>query len=165
MKASTLGLFFFLLSVPGALAQQKKATSSTMNNTNSEQELITLSREKWRWMAEKKADTLAALFHEKSMFVHMGGSWGKEQEIKVIRSGEIWYKKADVHEVSVQLIGNTAILLNRITLQAVVGGNEVVNPFSHRSVYRRDGQMDVRLPIVHPANHSVGIDGAKQATC
>ncbi|MBK8953329.1 MAG: nuclear transport factor 2 family protein [Chitinophagaceae bacterium] len=86
-------------------------------------------------MAEKKADTLADLFHEKSVFVHMGGSWGKTQELNVIKSGSIHYKKADVHEASVKIIDNTAILLNRITLLAAVGGNEVTNPFMVTEVY------------------------------
>ena len=63
------------------------------------------------------------------MFVHMGGSWGKEQEINIIKSGGIWYKKAEVYSASVNIIGNTAILLNDIDLLAVVGGNEVTNPF------------------------------------
>jgi hypothetical protein len=86
-------------------------------------------------MADKKADTLARLFHEKAVFVHMGGSWGKEQELNVIKSGGIWYKKADIYEVSVNIIDNTAILLDRITLLAVVGGNEVTNPFEVTEVY------------------------------
>ena len=72
------------------------------------------------------------------MFVHMGGSWGKEQEITVIKSGRIHYKKADVHEASVKIIDNTAILLNRITLLAVVGGNEVTNPFMVTEVYVKE---------------------------
>jgi hypothetical protein len=65
----------------------------------------------------------------------MGGSWGKEQEVNIIKSGGIWYKKADIHDVSVNIIDNTAILLNRITLLAVVGGNEVTNPFMVTEVY------------------------------
>lgn len=32
-------------------------------------------------MAEKNADKLAELFHESAQFVHMGGYWGKEQEL------------------------------------------------------------------------------------
>ena len=92
-------------------------------------------------MADKNADKLADLFHEKSMFVHMGGSWGKEQEVNIIKSGGIWYKKADIHDVSVNIIDNTAILLNRITLLAVVGGNEVTNPFMVTEVYiKLDGK-------------------------
>jgi hypothetical protein len=106
-----------------------------MQTANLEQEIINLSKEKWRWMSEREVDTLDALFHEKAVFVHMGGSWGKEQELNVIKSGGIHYKKADIHEVSVNIIGTTAILLNRITLLAVVGGNEVTNPFVVTEVY------------------------------
>jgi hypothetical protein len=100
-----------------------------------EQEVIDLSKEKWTWMSERNMDTLEALFHEKSVFVHMGGSWGKEREMEIIKSGGIHYKKADIHEVSVNIIDNTAVLLNRITLLAVVGGNEVINPFMVTEVY------------------------------
>jgi hypothetical protein len=106
-----------------------------MQNVNLEQQVINLSKDKWRWMAERDADTLDALFHEKAVFVHMGGAWGKEQELDIIRGGGIHYKKADIHKVSVNIIGTTAILLNRITLLAVVGGNEVTNPFMVTEVY------------------------------
>ena len=108
---------------------------SAMGNINLEQEVIALSKEKWLWMSERNITTLDALFHEKSVFVHMGGSWGKERELEIIKSGGIHYKQADIHEVSVNIIGTTAVLLNRITLLAVVGGNEVTNPFMVTEVY------------------------------
>ena len=72
---------------------------SFAQNFPEEQEIIDLSKEKWEWMSDKNADALEGLFHEKSVFVHMGGSWGKEREINIIRDGGIWYKKADIHEV------------------------------------------------------------------
>lgn len=106
-----------------------------MQNVNLGQEVINLSKEKWLWMSERNIDTLDALFHEKAVFVHMGGAWGKAQEMEIIKSGGIHYKQADIHEVSLQIIGATAILLNRITLLAVVGGNEVTNPFMVTEVY------------------------------
>lgn len=112
--------------------------TAQQNHANMEQQLISLSKQKWQWMADKNADTLATLFHEKSMFVHMGGSWGKERELEVIRSGGIHYKKAEVYSVIVNIIGNTAILLNDIDLVAVVGGNEVVNPFMVTEVYIKE---------------------------
>ena len=124
MKTTIIGLFLIILGAQWSFAQ-----------SSAEQEIINLSKEKWQWMADKNADKLADLFHEKSMFVHMGGSWGKEQEVNIIKSGGIWYKKADIHDVSVNIIDNTAILLNRITLLAVVGGNEVTNPFMVTEVY------------------------------
>ena len=111
-----------------------------MQNGNLEQVVIDLSREKWRWMSERNVETLDALFHEKAVFVHMGGSWGKEREMEIIKSGGIHYKQADIHEVSVNIMDNTAVLLNRITLLAVVGGNEVTNPFIVAEVYvQQDG--------------------------
>ena len=106
-----------------------------MQNKTLDQEIIDLSKEKWGWMSERNTDILDALFHEKSVFVHMGGAWGKERELEIIRSGGIHYKQAEIHEVSVNIIENTAILLNRITLLAVVGGNEVTNPFMVTEVY------------------------------
>lgn len=121
-----------------SFAQEKKSTTVAPTYTAIEQEVIQLSKQKWEWMADKNADKLTPLFDDKSVFVHMGGSWGKAQEINVIKSGGIHYKKADVHEVSVSMIGNTAILLNRITLLAVVGGNEVTNPFMVTEVYIKD---------------------------
>jgi hypothetical protein len=107
-----------------------------MQNVNLEQEVIDLSKEKWSWMSERKVDSLAALFHEKAVFVHMGGTMSRDQELDVIRSGGIHYKDVDIQEVSVRFIGTTtAILLNKIRLVAVVGGNEVTNPFVVTEVY------------------------------
>ena len=106
-----------------------------MQNANLEQEIINLSKQKWDWMAALNVETLDQLFHDKSVFVHMGGAWGKAREMEIIESGGIHYKQADIHEVSVNIIDNTAILLNRITLLAVVGGNEVTNPFMVTEVY------------------------------
>lgn len=125
MKKIVFSLFLLLLLAQITFAQ----------NTPEQQEIIELSKTKWQWMADKEADKLAELFDDKSVFVHMGGAWGKQREVDIIRSGGIWYKKADVHEASVEIIGNTAILLNRITLLAVVGGNEVTNPFMVTEVY------------------------------
>jgi quercetin dioxygenase-like cupin family protein len=109
-----------------------------LSKSNTEQEIINLSKKKWQWMADKNADSLNSLFDEKSVFVHMGGSWGKEPEMNIIKGGGIHYKKADIHSVSVNVIGNTAILLNNITLLAVVGGNEVINPFIVTEVYIKE---------------------------
>lgn len=117
------------------LVAQLAFAQSAADDSKLNKELIQLSKDKWQWMADKDANKLANLFDEKSVFVHMGGSWGKDQELNIIKSGGIHYKKADIHEVSVNIIENTAILLNKITLLAVVGGNEVSNPFMVTEVY------------------------------
>lgn len=103
--------------------------------TSDQEFLINLSKEKWQWMMDRNTKQLSELFEEQSYFVHMGGTWGKERELEIIETGFIQSKKIDIHEVSVQIIEQTAILLNRVTLTAVVAGNEVTNPFMVTEVY------------------------------
>lgn len=130
MKTLLSAALFILMAAQSSFAQETKKTLSP-----AEQEIISLSKQKWQWMADKNADSLSILFDERSVFVHMGGSWGKQQEIDIIKGGGIWYKKATIHEVSVNIIEKTAILLNKIDLLAVVNGNEVTNPFIVTEVY------------------------------
>ncbi len=126
----TLAALVLLYSAP-ATAQNPAAPKGT----NAGQEILDLSKTKWRWMSERKVDSLAALFDDQAVFVHMGGTMSGSQELEVIRSGGIQYKHAEIFETSVRFIGTTAILLNRIRLDAVVGGNEVTNPFMVTEVY------------------------------
>ena len=120
-----------LMSAAPAWAQNP----ATPTDTNAEQAILDLSKTKWRWMSERKVDSLAALFDAQAVFVHMGGTMSRSQELEVIRSGGIQYTHAEIFETSVRFIGSTAILLNRIRLDAVVGGNEVTNPFMVTEVY------------------------------
>ena len=113
------------------------AQLSFAQNSAAEQEIIQLSKDKWQWMADKNVDKLAILFHDDSRFVHMSGTWGKERELEIIKSGSIWYKQADVHDVAVRIFGNTVILWNRITLKAHVRGNDVSNEFTVTEVYQQ----------------------------
>jgi hypothetical protein len=139
MKVTIIGILFLIMSTQLSFGQGQREYPP-LNPTNrtftaAEQEIINLSKDKWQWMEDKKADTLKNFFHENAMFIHMGGSWGKDQEVNTIKNGFIWYKKADIHDVTVNIIDNTAILLNRITLLAVVGGHEVSNDFVVTEVY------------------------------
>lgn len=131
IKNMLFSLFLVLSAVQFCAAQSTPPTKA-------EQELLDLSKAKWQWMSDKKTDTLNNFFLDKSVFVHMGGSWGKERELSVIKGGMIWYKKAEVYTASVNIFGNTAILLNDIDLVAVVGGNEVINAFMVTEVYIKE---------------------------
>ena len=141
MKAVILGLILLTTaSVQSSYAQQPptETIKTSTNNTPEQQEVINLSKQKWDWMANKNVDSLSVLFDDKSMFIHMGGTWGKTQELATIKTGGIWYKKAEIYAVVVNMFGNTAILLNDIDLEAVVGGNTVTNPFMVTEVYIRE---------------------------
>lgn len=128
LKAFILGVCFLTVNTHSAMAQ---------NAVSEEQKIISLSKDKWQWMADKNVDKLATLFDDKSKFVHMSGTWKKEEELEIIKSGSIWYKKADVHDVAVEMVGNTAIVWSRITLSAMVRGNEANTEFTVTEVYTK----------------------------
>jgi len=120
------------------LFQILTATISFAHNSPAEEELIALSKDKWQWMADKNVDKLALLFHDKSKFVHMSGTWKKDEELEIIKTGSIWYKKATVHDVAVELFDDTAIVWSRITLLAVVRGSEVTTEFTVTEVFKKE---------------------------
>lgn len=142
-KSLMSGLFVSALLVPAIHAQQPPAPptetiKTTANPTPEQQELMKLSSTKWDWMADKNVDSLSTLFDDKAMFTHMGGTWGKTQELATIKSGGIWYKKAYVYATDVRIFGNTAVVLEDMDLQAVVGTHEVTNPFMVTEVYTKE---------------------------
>lgn len=110
-----------------------------MTEATVEQDIIALSTKKWQWMSDCDMPALTRLFHPTAVFVHMGGAWGTDRELEIIKDGFIHYKHADVHQVSASVVGATAIVLNRITLLAVVGGREVTNLFEVTEAYAQDG--------------------------
>ena len=131
-----------------AFAQQQfgQQQSAPKSYTPQEQELIDLSNQKWAWMSEKNADKLAELFLPESQFVHMGGGWGKQQEIDIIRGGMIWYKKADIHSQEVKFTDkNVATVYSNIHLTSEVGGHQVRFPFMVSEVYIRQKDKSWKL--------------------
>lgn len=130
MKSLIITALLFLTGVAGASAQENAKTF-----TAEEQAIVELSNNKWDWMSEKNVDKLAELFHENSQFVHMGGYWGKQEELNTIRMGGIWYKKAEIHDVQVKFAAGTATVYSRIHLNSEVGGNAVRFPFIVSEVY------------------------------
>ena len=141
LKTTLIAICVLFPGLQLAHAQAKLPNQATTTFSKEEQEILDLSKSKWTWMSDKNVEALNGLFKENCVFVHMGGSWGKKQELDVIKGGMIWYKKAEIYSASVNIFGNTAILLNDIDLVAMVGGNEAINPFMVTEVYiKEDGK-------------------------
>lgn len=139
MRKLILGLFV-IASLQLSVAQENKTSTVVTNYTGAEQEIIQLSKDKWQWMADKNVDKLESLFDNKSKFVHMSGTWKKDEELDIIKTGRIWYKNAKVHDVAVEIFKKTAIVWNRITLEAIVRGTEVATEFTVTEVYQKQGK-------------------------
>lgn len=132
MKSFLLTILFFVyFSFPNP--------AQTHPKSDTEKEVIQLSMDKWQWMADKDVSKLATLFHPQAKFVHMSGTWTTARELEIIETGSIWYKKATVHDTAVELVGNTAIVWNRITLESVVRGNDANVEFTVTEVYQKEG--------------------------
>nr|WP_315165441.1 nuclear transport factor 2 family protein [uncultured Flavobacterium sp.] len=140
MKKLLLGLLFFS-SVQWSNAQTSTPNTKSKSDQKTEQELLDLSKQKWQWMADKNVDKLAVLFDDKSKFVHMSGTWKKDEELEIIKTGSIWYKNAKVHDTAIEIFGKTAIVWNRITLEAIVRGNEAVTEFTVTEIYQKQGKI------------------------
>lgn len=134
MKIVLAIIFIFTISLQGSFAQEK------IKPSQAEQDIINLSTQKWQWMADKNVEKLAVLFHDKAKFVHMSGTWKKDEELEIIKTGSIWYKKATVHDTAVELIGKTAVVWNRITLESEVRGNDAKVEFTVTEVYQKEGK-------------------------
>lgn len=139
MKKLLLGLLFFT-SIQWSNAQTSSLNTKSKSDQKTEQELLDLSKQKWQWMADKNVDKLAVLFDDKSKFVHMSGTWKKDEELEIIKTGSIWYKNAKVHDTAIEIFGKTAIVWNRITLEAIVRGNEAVTEFTVTEIYQKQGK-------------------------
>ncbi|SRR5690606_9453513 len=128
MKKYFFVFTLFLLSASFSFAQSA-----------AEQEIKKISMDKWQWMADKDVAKLEKLFHEQAKFVHMSGTWTTARELEIIETGSIWYKKADVKDTAIEIVGNTAVVWNRITLTANVRGNDVATEFTVTEVYQKEG--------------------------
>ena len=139
LQPTILGVCLLVTCASQSFAQSVKVSAPAVSRTKAEQEVASLSEQKWHWMSDRKVEPLAALFDDQAAFVHMGGTMSKTQELDVIKSGVIQYRDIDIKDVSVRIVGTTAIVLNKIKLVAVVGGNEVTNPFMVTEVYVQEG--------------------------
>ncbi|RZS96798.1 nuclear transport factor 2 family protein [Cecembia calidifontis] len=116
------------------------SASFTFAQSSLEKEVLQLSMDKWQWMADKDIAKLTPLFHPQAKFVHMSGTWTTPRELEIIETGSIWYKKATVHDSAVEIVGKTAIVWNRITLESVVRGNDAKVEFTVTEVYQKKGK-------------------------
>ena len=132
-KLSCVALLVMVFSAADVVAQSPSPPQQS--EAQDEKALIELSRQKWLWMADRNTEALDKLIDPRAIFVHMGANFSKAEELDVIRGGRIQYKETEVQEISSRIIGDTAIVLSRIQLFALVGGNEARNPFTVTETY------------------------------
>ena len=108
------------------------------------EKVVEVSNKIWDAFNMVDVDVLVDLVHKEAMFVHMGVTLSRDDEINVIKEGRIVYKEIEFQEKTMKRFDSIVILLNKIKLTAIVGGNEVTNPFVVTEVYT-DNDEELKL--------------------
>jgi hypothetical protein len=107
-KASVKRLFHLLVLVLSFAHMDTHAQQSTEN------EIIRLSQDKFRWKTEGKFDQLADLFDDELVFVHITGHiTSKADWMNQLKTGRFVYNKIEQKEASAKVYGNTAVLVGK----------------------------------------------------
>ncbi|WP_312092119.1 nuclear transport factor 2 family protein [Niallia sp.] len=103
--------------------------------------ILEVSEKIWDAIQREKVDVLVDLVHQNAMFVHMGVTLSRDEEIDIIKRRGIIYKEIDFQESTIKELDSTVVLLNKLKLTAIVNGNEVTNPFVVTEVYTKNGEI------------------------
>ncbi|WP_276724955.1 nuclear transport factor 2 family protein [Capnocytophaga granulosa] len=104
-----------------------------------ETKVLQLSENLWKAMQQVDKQTLVENIVAEAVFVHMGATLVRDKEIEVLQQKGIVLKEVATENTSVRIVGKTAVLLRKLRLTAIVGGNEVVNPFVVTETYTKKG--------------------------
>lgn len=99
------------------------------------EKVLEISKQIWKAMQEQDIEFLKNQVYPNAVFVHMGATMSRDEEIEVITKKGIVYKEIVFEETNVQQMDKTTVVLTKMKLTAVVGGNEVTNSFVVTEVY------------------------------
>jgi ketosteroid isomerase-like protein len=91
------------------------------------------------WDAKQANDMTGVvdLIADNARFVHMGITFDKTGELAVFNEKTFIFKAIDIAEEYVADYGSTALIFKKMILTAVIGGNEVQNPFVISEVFTK----------------------------
>lgn len=101
-----------------------------------EQELIDLSKKKFRWMIAMQFDSLEAVLDDRMVFIHSNG-WPetKTEFINDIKSGKLRYKSIDVIEASVRMYPGSAVIIGRGKFKVTLDGKDLELELKYTEFY------------------------------
>lgn len=96
-----------------------------------------ISKQIWDAKLANDMTAVAGLIADNARFVHMGITFDKAGELEVFNDKIFLFKSVDIVEEYVEDYGSTAIIFKKLILTAVIGGNEVQNPFVLSEVFSK----------------------------
>ena len=91
------------------------------------------------WDAKQANDMteVADLIADNAHFVHMGITFDKAGGLAVFNEKTFIFKAIDIAEEYVEDYSSTAIIFKKLILTALIGGNEVQNPFVISEIFTK----------------------------
>ncbi len=120
-------VFLFLLSL---------ASSFTFAQTKEEQEVLSLSRRKFKWMVETKIDSLRDVLDDRLTYTHSNG-WvqTKSDVLNDFANGKLTYQKIELQELKVRLYNGVALVNGRGKFTYLAGGNTLTSDLMFTETY------------------------------
>lgn len=111
-------------------------------SSNGEAQVIELYRAMYRGMLERDTALLDDLLGDEYTLTHMTGYLqAKKEWLEQIDSGEMQYHSSQEHGTSVEVTGDTAVLVGRSTVDATIWGSRGTWNLQLTTTYeRRDGE-------------------------
>jgi hypothetical protein len=106
-----------------------------------EQEIMKLSKDKFRWMIQMQIDSLAPVLDERLMFIHSNG-WteNKKEFIQDIKTGKLQYKSIEVFDVFVRVYSKSAVLTGKGKFKVVLDGDDIDINLYYTEVYVKENK-------------------------
>lgn len=101
---------------------------ATWGQSRQEQEVLQLSHAKFKWIVQKKIDSLKVVLDERLTYIHSNG-WmqTKDELIADLMSGKLSYESIEVVRDSIRIYPKSAVVTGRGKFVATMGG--ITNTF------------------------------------
>ena len=110
-----------------------------MAQSQSENEVINLSKAIFKWEVENKFDSLGNLMTENFKVVSSSGAiQNKKEYLERLTSGNFFHKRIDVEQNIATINTNTATVVGKGTFVVVVSGKEATLHLSYMKVFTRN---------------------------
>jgi len=107
--------------------------------TKEESEILSLSRKKFRWMVEKKIDSLSVLADERLSYIHSNGWVQSKKEFIDDFNGKLVYLKIDLVEMHARAYRKSAVVTGKGHFSVILNGNRVETDLLFTEVYVKSG--------------------------
>lgn len=112
--------------------------STAFAQSAGENAILALSKNKFRWMVEKKYDSLESALDDRMIFIHSNGWQETKQEfIDDIKSAKLLYNAIEVKEATARVYAETAVIIGRGNFSVKLDGKNLAFDLKYTEVYVR----------------------------